>query len=183
MEKRGFWARHHIVRNAIKKDLLYFAIPALLVFSTGLGVAGFDGWSGFWFPLWKLLTQPSSISTHSVINIIGLAIILIGLIVIFIAVGTLRWSYSSTLVIREDHRLVTYGIYSIVRHPLYLGALLVSIGVPISASSWLGLLIMLVLVPIVINRIRMEERLLTEAFGDAYRKYIKTTRKLIPLIY
>jgi hypothetical protein len=40
--------------------------------------------------------------------------------------------------IREDHQLITHGIYRFTRHPIYLGALLVSIGVPVYASSLLG---------------------------------------------
>jgi protein-S-isoprenylcysteine O-methyltransferase Ste14 len=39
------------------------------------------------------------------------------------------------------------------------------------------------LIPIILNRIRMEERLLTEEFGDAYRAYVEATSKLIPFIY
>ena len=54
---------------------------------------------------------------------------------------------------------------------------------PVYASSLFGLLTMLVLIPILLNRIRMEERLLTEEFGDAYRTYKETTSKLIPFIY
>jgi protein-S-isoprenylcysteine O-methyltransferase Ste14 len=39
------------------------------------------------------------------------------------------------------------------------------------------------LIPIFLNRIRMEEEMLTEEFGDAHRMYMETTRKLIPFIY
>jgi protein-S-isoprenylcysteine O-methyltransferase Ste14 len=42
---------------------------------------------------------------------------------------------------------------------------------------------MSVLIPIVLNRIRMEERMLIEEFGDAYQAYRKATRKLIPFLY
>jgi protein-S-isoprenylcysteine O-methyltransferase Ste14 len=44
-------------------------------------------------------------------------------------------------------------------------------------------LVMSALVPVILNRIRLEERILTEQFGDAYRTYSETTRKLIPYIY
>jgi protein-S-isoprenylcysteine O-methyltransferase Ste14 len=46
-----------------------------------------------------------------------------------------------------------------------------------------GILIMLVLVPIFLIRIRMEERLLMEEFGDAYQAYQAATSKLVPFIY
>ncbi|NHZ72798.1 MAG: DUF1295 domain-containing protein, partial [Aquificales bacterium] len=88
----------------------------------------------------------------------------------------------STLVIRKDHQLITHGIYRIVRHPIYLGVIMVVIGVPIYASSLLGLLIMSALIPVFLNRIRIEERLLIDEFGDTYRAYKETTSKLIPFI-
>ncbi len=56
-------------------------------------------------------------------------------------------------------------------------------GVLVYASSLYGFLTMSVLIPITINRIRMEEKILTEEFGDAYRAYKKATSKLIPFIY
>jgi protein-S-isoprenylcysteine O-methyltransferase Ste14 len=57
------------------------------------------------------------------------------------------------------------------------------IGVPVFASSLYGLLTMSALIPVFLNRIRMEERLLTDEFGDAYRTYKEATSKLIPFIY
>ncbi len=56
-------------------------------------------------------------------------------------------------------------------------------GVPVYASSLFGLATMSVLIPILLNRIRLEERMLTEEFGNAYRTYQDTTSKLIPFIY
>jgi protein-S-isoprenylcysteine O-methyltransferase Ste14 len=56
-------------------------------------------------------------------------------------------------------------------------------GLPVYAASLYGFLTMLVLIPIFLNRIRLEEKLLTEEFQDEYQKYKKTTKKLIPFIY
>ena len=47
MAKRGFLKNHGIVRNAVREDMLYFAIPALLVFTAGLVVSAWDGFDGF----------------------------------------------------------------------------------------------------------------------------------------
>lgn len=60
---------------------------------------------------------------------------------------------------------------------------MVCLGVPVYASSLYGFLTMSVLVPIFLNRIRLEEKLLTEAFGEAYREYQETTCRLIPWVY
>jgi protein-S-isoprenylcysteine O-methyltransferase Ste14 len=60
---------------------------------------------------------------------------------------------------------------------------MVSIGMPVFAGSLHGLLTMSALIPVLLYRIRIEERLLTEEFGDAYRSYRDATSKLIPFIY
>jgi protein-S-isoprenylcysteine O-methyltransferase Ste14 len=172
MAKRGFLARHGIVRNAIREDVLFFAIPWVFVLFAGMGVSA-----------WDLVRQQGDLYILSVQSIVGLALIVIGFTILLVAQVTLRRYYSSTLVIREDHQLITHGIYRFVRHPIYLGNIMFFIGVPVYVSSLYGLLIMSALIPIFLNRIRIEERMLTEEFGDAYRTYKEATSKLIPFIY
>ena len=87
------------------------------------------------------------------------------------------------MVIREDHQLVTHGIYRFTRNPIYLGLIIVITGLPVFAASMYGFLISLLLIPIILNRIRLEEELLTEEFQDAYLQYKESTKKLIPFIY
>jgi protein-S-isoprenylcysteine O-methyltransferase Ste14 len=86
-------------------------------------------------------------------------------------------------VIREDHQLITHGIYSLSRHPIYFGVLIAIMGLPVLAQSLYGFLVLSLLIPIFLNRIRMEEELLAEEFGDAYRTYKEATKKLIPFVY
>ena len=183
MGKRGFLARHGIVRNAIREDVLYFCTPAAFVLSAGLVVSARDGYDGLAATTWDLVRQPQDLSLLSVPNILGLAFFVVGLTTALVALATLRRFYSSTLVTREDHELIQRGIYRFTRHPIYLGVVTMTIGAPVYASSYYGLLIMSALIPIFLNRIRIEERMLTEEFGDAYRKYRKATRKLIPFVY
>jgi len=183
MAKRGFLTRHQIVRNAIREDVLYFAIPALLVFTAGLVVSGRDGYDGLVAKIWELVSQPENLYLLSVNNIFGLALFVVGLTTALVAVIILRRSYSSTLVIREDHQLITHGIYRFTRHPIYLGIIMVCIGVPVYASSLYGLLTMSALIPVFLIRIRIEERMLIDEFGDAYWMYRESTSKLIPFIY
>ena len=96
---------------------------------------------------------------------------------------TLWRNYSATVVIRENHQLITHGIYHFTRNPMYLGGIMVFTGLPVYVASLYGLLTSLVLIPIILNRVRLEEELLTEEFQDAYQKYKQTTKKLIPFIY
>jgi len=183
MAKRGFLERHRIVRNAIREDLLYFAIPAVLVFSAGMVVSARDGSVDLWVDIWDLVRQPGSLYLLSVQSIVGLTLFIVGLTTALVAHIKIGRFHSSTLVIREDHQLITHGIYRFTRHPIYLGVIMVCIGISVYASSLYGLLTMSALIPIFLIRIRIEERMLTEEFQDAYQKYKKATKKLIPFIY
>ncbi len=188
MANNEFLKRHGIVRNAIKDDMIYFAVPAIIVFTIGLvfcAIAGARaGLTNFWGIVWDLVKQPGDLFTFPMHSIMGLATIMIGLIIMLVGQITLYRNYSSTVVIREDHQLITHGIYRFTRNPVYLGLIMaVVIGLPVFVGSLYGFVTMLVLIPIILNRIRLEEKLLTEEFQEAYQKYKETTKKLIPFIY
>ena len=183
MAKRGFLARHGIVRNAIRKDLLQFAIPAIIIFFMELIFCA-DSLTGIWGTSWGLVKQPQNLSMFPVLRIVGLALFIIGLTIMIVGQVTLRRNYSGSVVIRVDHQLITHGIYRFTRNPIYLGLIMIFVtGFPVFAASMVGFLISLFLIPIILNRIRLEEELLTEEFQDAYQKYKETTKKLIPFIY
>ena len=141
------------------------------------------GFSGFWGTIWGLVKQPQNLFMFPVQSIVGMALIIVGLMIMLVGQATLWRYYSSFLVIREDHQLITHGIYCFTRNPMYLGLIMVVLGLPVYVASLYGFLTSLVLIPIILNRVRLEEELLTEEFQDAYQKYKKTTKKLIPFIY
>lgn len=141
------------------------------------------GVSGIWRTAWGLIKQPQKLLTLPAHTIIGLALFFTGLTIMITGQVTLFKNYSGTLVIREDHQLITHGVYRFARHPMYMGLIVVVIGLPVYAASLYGFLISLLLIPIILIRIRLEEALLMEAFPDAYRIYKETTKKLIPFIY
>lgn len=112
-------------------------------------------------------------------------------VVLFIVGGTLRlWPvfvlgrrFSGLVAIQRDHRLVTTGIYSIIRHPSYLGLLINSLGWVLAFRSVVGLILTaLMLVPL-IARMRSEEALLVSQFGSNYESYRARTSRLIPGIF
>jgi protein-S-isoprenylcysteine O-methyltransferase Ste14 len=114
---------------------------------------------------------------------VGVGMILSGLIIRIVAIGTLKKNFSSRLRIREGHTLVTNGIYHWIRHPAYLGLIMLILGIPVFLSSVLGFLVMLLIVPLLLHRIKLEEAMLVGRFGDEYRNYVKLTKKLIPYLY
>ena len=183
MAKDGFLKRFGIVRSAIRKDLLYFALPGITAWYLEVRFCARDGLSGFWGTIRGLVKQPQNLFMFPVQSIIGMALIIVGLMIMIVGQATLWRNYSGTVIIRVDHQLITHGIYRFTRNPIYLGAIMVITGLPVYAASLYGFLTSLVLTAIILNRIRLEEQLLTEEFQEAYQKYKRTTKRLIPFIY
>lgn len=93
-------------------------------------------------------------------------------------------SYASRVVeVERGQRVVTTGPYAIVRHPMYLGVLVMFLSTPVALGSWWGVIAALPLVAVLVARIRNEEqRLVTEL--DGYREYSRVTRfRLIPGVW
>jgi protein-S-isoprenylcysteine O-methyltransferase Ste14 len=115
---------------------------------------------------------------------IGIALIVAGIVIRAIAIATLWRYFSVDVTIRSDQQIVQHGIYAHLRHPAYTGSLLAFIGLGIAFGSWLSLAIIAVLtIGGMSYRIAVEERALTEHFGDAYHTYSSHTKRLIPGIY
>jgi protein-S-isoprenylcysteine O-methyltransferase Ste14 len=172
------------VRNAIKQDIVQFAIPGVLVLFTELVFLAKEGVSGFWGDLWGVISRPSSMAELPLLMVAGMFLFVIGLTILIWGQVTLYKNYSGTVVIREGHELITHGIYSSVRNPMYLGGIIgLVLGLPAYAQSLNGFLISLLLIPILLNRIRLEEGLLTAEFGDEYLAYKASTKRLIPFVW
>ena len=74
--------------------------------------------------------------------------------------------FSGLVAIQPDHRLVTTGLYGVIRHPSYLGLLINSLGWALAFRSGVGLLLTALIIPPLLARIRSEEALLHATFGD-----------------
>jgi len=112
-------------------------------------------------------------------------------VALFAAGGMLRlWPFfvlgsrfSGLVAIQPGHRLVTSGIYALIRHPSYLGLLVNALGWALVFRSGVGVILVgLTLVPLV-ARIRSEERLLRTHFGAEYDGYARRTWRLVPGLY
>ncbi len=114
----------------------------------------------------------------------GCALIGIGLSLRVASRLALGKFYTPRLVILSDHKLITSGIYGIIRHPGYLGFLFIAIGICLALGAWWGVAAMLAaFFPAILFRIRREDALLRSRFGAAYDAYAARTKKLIPWIY
>ena len=101
-------------------------------------------------------------------RIAGFCIALPAAVLLFIARWQLGHSFSVTPQARE---LVTRGLYSKIRNPIYVFSALLFVGVLIALQYRYALLILLVLIPIQILRARQEAKVLEARFGEDYRKY------------
>lgn len=182
---KEYLAKHGIVivREYIRKDIIYFLIPWIAVWALGLMFSGLYSYGGMRVILPNLIRNPQNLLMLSVYNIVGLIISSTGFSIMITGHVTLRQSYSSMLIIKKGQKLRTHGIYRFTRNPIYFGFILVAIGIPIFTLSLYGFLVMLLEIPICLSRIRIEQKMLIEEFGDEYRKYMKTTKRLFPFIY
>jgi protein-S-isoprenylcysteine O-methyltransferase Ste14 len=115
---------------------------------------------------------------------IGSGVMLTGLAFRVAAVKTLRQYYTRTLKVSSDQKIINTGLYKYVRHPGYLGVLMVWVGAGISSDNYLALSIITVLnVSVYHFRMNAEEEMLNSAFGDEYTNYKKRTFRLIPFVY
>ena len=83
-----------------------------------------------------------------------------------------------------DQPLIQTGLYRVIRHPGYLGQLMIFVGISITLSNWLSLLTMAI--PVMMGygyRIYVEERFMLEQFGNNYLEYQQRTQRIIPMIY
>ena len=88
---------------------------------------------------------------------------------------------TTRLIITKDHKLLTTGSFEKIRHPIYLAICFKLIGFPILCMSPIGLILtVLIVIPLLLTRIKIEERMLEDEFGESYKEYKKNTGSLIP---
>ncbi|MHA2426331.1 MAG: methyltransferase family protein [Candidatus Thorarchaeota archaeon] len=83
----------------------------------------------------------------------------------------------------KGHKLVSHGYYKHIRHPIYTGEIFRNYCIPFILSAVWGVVFMTIAIIFLLFRIRIEERMLVEAFGEEYDEYRSKTKKLIPYIY
>ena len=114
----------------------------------------------------------------------GFFLIAVGLFIRISAMLALKQYFTYTVSKIEDHKLVTNGLYKRIRHPGYLGQLIIFLGISVSLSNWLSVILMML--PVMIGysyRIMIEERFMSKQPGLDYYNYSKKTKKLIPWVF
>jgi protein-S-isoprenylcysteine O-methyltransferase Ste14 len=128
-------------------------------------------------PLNLALTPP----TDS-LQVAGAMVCVGGLLVTLWARWTLAGNWSSTVTFKKDHELIKTGPYRFVRHPIYTGLLLMSVGVALEHGRlrcWLG--------PVAWGiglwiKLKQEEALMMQYFPDQYPAYRHQVKALVPFV-
>lgn len=115
----------------------------------------------------------------------------IGLAITWAGIGLRWWSFRTlgryftfTVMTSADQPVVTTGPYRFVRHPSYVGILLILIGIGAMYGNWLSLAA-LALLPLIglVHRIHVEEAALSATLGDAYTSYASGRKRLVPFVW
>jgi protein-S-isoprenylcysteine O-methyltransferase Ste14 len=90
---------------------------------------------------------------------------------------------AATIQVEENQRVISTGPYALVRHPMYAGALILTLGVPLALGSWWGLIMLIPGVAGIIMRLLDEERFLSRNLAG-YTEYKNKVRyRLIPFVW
>ena len=121
-------------------------------------------------------------SVPAAVSLIGDVAVAVGLGVVVLVV--IQNSYASTTVqVASGQKVVSTGLYGLVRHPMYTGNVLMLVGLPLALGSYWALALVIPGVAVLAARIRDEEKLLGEEL-DGYREYTQKVRsRLIPYVW
>ena len=145
---------------------ILYSPPALIAYSIGTLIALF-----FSLPQFNLLLYP--------FNIIGILIAILGLILMGIARKLFK-KHKTPLILDTSSYLIKEGVFSKSRNPMYLGMLLVLVGISIFSTNIFALVTPIVFFGLIkYIYIKKEEKMLTETFGEEYLAYKKIVRRWI----
>jgi protein-S-isoprenylcysteine O-methyltransferase Ste14 len=121
---------------------------------------------------------------HPVAFTIGVVLLCPGLWLFYRSHADLGKNWSISLEIREDHRMVTSGVYRLIRHPMYTAIFLQAFAQLFLLSNWLaGPSCLLAFLLMFVLRVGREEQMMHKTFGPAYADYMNRTNRLIPYLW
>jgi len=123
-------------------------------------------WSNLNLPLW--------------LRWVGLGIGVVSIMMSYFVHRTLGKSFTPTLQTTEGHTLVTEGIYGRIRHPMYTTFFMLFASSFLMTTNWLIALFGLIYGILIFNRVRAEESMMINTFGNQYRDYMQKTGRFLP---
>src|SRR6185295_17573703 len=144
-------------------------------------------WTGFFIPLIWLASPVLSFAEYPLRRgplVAGVICFVLGLWLFHKSHADLGTNWSITLEVREQHRLITQGVYRRIRHPMYSALVLYSIGHALVIPNWVAGPSNLVAFAILFTlRVHAEEQMMSDAFGHEYVAYAARTKRLVPGVW
>jgi len=116
------------------------------------------------------------------VQYLGVMVMLAGLGFAVWARFTLGRNWSGVVTVKQDHVLITRGPYTWVRHPIYSGILLILVGTALVLGTLLSCLEVAAVALAFWLKLRIEERFMTETFGQQYTEYRQRVKALVPYL-
>ncbi len=113
----------------------------------------------------------------------GVLVTAAGYALVFLSGIFLGRQYSAEVTIQEGHKLITAGPYRRLRHPRYLGILLMTLGISLVFRTWAGFVLLPVVMALLLWRIKDEEALMANEFGAEWEAYCKRSWRLVPGVF
>ena len=112
---------------------------------------------------------------------LGIAMMAAGVAIRMASAQSLGGSYTLIVGLQPGQEVCDRGLYRWVRHPGYAGTMIALLGLGFALMSWYSVLAITLVVPALVARIALEERMLTRAFAPTYGAYCRRTRwRLLP---
>jgi protein-S-isoprenylcysteine O-methyltransferase Ste14 len=112
----------------------------------------------------------------------GSLMVLAGLLFAIWARVHLGSNWSGRVTLKQNHELIRTGPYRWVRHPIYSGLLLAILGTALVVGEWRGLIATALMIVSFWRKLRLEEALMRETFGQEYTRYCERTAALVPYV-
>ena len=154
------------------KRFLFYWLPLMIA----IPLLGPGEWFGHSFLRENFLPHKNTV------GITGLSLCIAGAVIAIWSRMLLGRNWSVSVQQKEDHELIQHGPYRLVRHPIYSGLLLLFIGHGIIVGDYRAILAVLIVFVSFWFKLKKEEQVLTQAFGEKYLEYINKTKAIIPFI-
>ncbi|MCL4562420.1 MAG: isoprenylcysteine carboxylmethyltransferase family protein [Chloroflexi bacterium] len=116
-------------------------------------------------------------------QIAGIALIWAGIFLREWSIFLLGPSFSIVVQVKSNQKLITTGPYRWMRHPSYTGSILTLAGIGLGVGTWVGAVLAIAIAIVGYSyRVRVEERVMLEAFGQEYLEYMHHTGRFVPWI-
>jgi protein-S-isoprenylcysteine O-methyltransferase Ste14 len=170
-QRRSWKTKTHLDRRTTREKIL------LTCSFTGLGIIPF-------FYVVSGRPRFADYPFQPVLAWLGLAVFLGSLWLFYRVHRELGRNWSDSLEVREQHALVTDGLYRYVRHPMYTAFFMWAVAQALLLPNWIaGPAGLVGFGTLFLFRVGREEQMMLDSFGDDYRAYMKRTARLIPGIY